>query len=145
MKKGVDYTGVTVCFLCHDGAGNFFLAKRGSNCRDEHGTWEPGAGGLELGDSVEETIRKEVKEEYGTNVLEKKFLGYRDIHRINNGEPTHWVALDFLVLINRAKAHNAEPHKFDDVGWFRLDAFPAPLHSQFPLFLERYLDSIEVM
>lgn len=138
MKKGEDYTGVAVVFFCHDGAGNYFLAKRSSNCRDEHGTWEPGAGGLEFGDTVEDTIRKEVREEYGTEVLSFEFLGYRDMHRTHEGKSTHWVALDFRVLIDAQNAHNAEPHKFDAVGWFPLENFPAPLHSQFPVFLETY-------
>ena len=52
MKKGVDFIGVTIVFWCHDGKGNVLLALRGPNCRDEHGTWDPGGGGLEFGDSV---------------------------------------------------------------------------------------------
>lgn len=138
MKKGEDHTGVTIVFFCHDGRGNYFLAKRSANCRDEHGTWEPGAGGLEFGDSVEDTIRKEVREEYGTEVLSFEFLGYRDMHRTHEGRPTHWVALDFRVHIDAELAYNAEPHKFDDVGWFTLGNFPTPLHSQFPAFLKAY-------
>lgn len=138
MKKGEDYTGVTVVFFCHDGKGEYLLAKRSTNCRDEHGTWEPGAGGLEFGDSVENTIQREVLEEYGTDVRSFEFLGYRDVHREHEGKPTHWITLDFRVLIDREKAHNAEPHKFDDVAWFPLEAFPTPLHSQFPVFLKAY-------
>ncbi len=142
MKKGVDYPGVTVCFLCHDGAGNFFLAKRGTNCRDEHGCWDGGSGGLELGDTIEDTLKKEIKEEYGTEVLEYEFLGYQDIFRTHNDTKTHWVALNFLVRIDREAAYNAEPHKFDEVGWFTLDALPSPLHSQFPKFTEMYREKI---
>lgn len=37
MKKGEDFTGITIVFLCHDGEGNFLLAKRGAQCRDENG------------------------------------------------------------------------------------------------------------
>ena len=130
MKKGEDYTGVTVVYFCHDGKGNFLLNKRSVNCRDEHGTWDPGGGGLEFGDTVENSLRKEIKEEYCTDVLEYEFLGYRDVHRENNGKKTHWVALDFKVLIDRSRVANGEPHKFDAVEWFTLDKFPTPLHSQ---------------
>jgi len=142
MKKGVDYPGVTIAFFCHDGEGNYFLAKRSANCRDEHGRWEPGAGGLEFGDSIEDTIRREIREEYGTAMLGYEFLGYRDVHREHDGKPTHWIALDFKVRIDREQAHNAEPHKFDETGWFPLAAFPEPLHSQFPLCLDRYRDRL---
>ena len=142
MKKGEDYVGVTIVFLCHDGEGNYFLSKRSANCRDEHGRWCPGGGGLEFGDTPENTLRKEIREEYGTEVLDHEFLGFRDVHREHEGKPTHWIALDFKVCIDRAQAHNAEPHKFDDVGWFRLEEFPEPLHSQFPLVLDRYRDRL---
>ena len=64
MKKGEDYTGVTIVYFCHDGNGNFLLNKRSENCRDEHNTWDPGGGGLDFDDTVENTLRKEIKEEY---------------------------------------------------------------------------------
>lgn len=138
MKKGVDYPGVTIVFACHDGKGNFLFSKRSQNARDEQGTWDPGGGGLELHDTVENTLKKEILEEYCTDVLDFKFLGYRDVHRIHDGIKTHWIALDFKVLIDPTKVGNGEPHKFDAVEWYRLDALPTPLHSQLPLFLEKY-------
>jgi 8-oxo-dGTP pyrophosphatase MutT (NUDIX family) len=142
MKKGEDYTGITVVYLCHDGAGNYLLNKRSINCRDEHHTWDPGGGGLEFGDTIEDTLRKELAEEYGTEPLQSEFLGFRDVHRTNNGKPTHWVALDFRVLVDRTKVKNGEPHKFEEIGWFKLKDFPKPLHSQFPRFLDNYKERL---
>jgi len=142
MKKGEDFVGVTIVYLCHDGKGNILLNKRSTNCRDEHGTWDPGGGGLEFGDTVVGTLKKEINEEYCTDVLGHEFLGYRDVHREHNGKKTHWIALDFKVLIDRDKVKNGEPHKFDAVEWFKLDTLPKLLHSQFPHFLEDYKDRI---
>jgi len=142
MKKGEDYTGVTIVYLCHDGNGNILLNKRSNNCRDEHGTWDPGGGGLEFGDTIENTLKKEIAEEYCTDVFEYEFLGYRDVHREHNGKKTHWIALDFKVLIDREKVKNGEPHKFDEVAWFTLNSLPTPLHSQFPYFLKLYKDKV---
>lgn len=142
MKKGEDYTGVTIVYLCHDGSGNILLNKRNANCRDEHGTWDPGGGGLEFGDTVLDTLRKEIGEEYCTDVLDYEFLGYRDVHREHKDKRTHWIALDFKVLIDKKKAGNGEPHKFEAVEWFTLDNLPSPLHSQFPAFLNLYKDKI---
>lgn len=142
MEKGLDYTGVTVVYLCHDGQGNILLNKRSVNCRDEHGRWDPGGGGVEFGATVEDTINREIREEYCTRVKELEFLGYRDMHRKLNGKKTHWVALDFKVLVDREKVRNGEPHKFDDIGWFTLETLPHPLHSQIPFFLEKYKDQL---
>ena len=138
MKEGEDFTGVTIVFQCHDGKGNFLFARRGANARDEHRTWDPGGGWLEFGDTVEETLRKEIMEEYCTPVLDYEFLGYRDVHRTHNGDKTHWIALDFKVLVDRDKVANGEPHKMDEVAWFPLDALPTPMHSQWPVFYENY-------
>ena len=38
------------------------MSKRSVNARDEHGKWDIGAGGIELGQTVEETLEKEIKE-----------------------------------------------------------------------------------
>ncbi|HIJ11643.1 TPA: NUDIX hydrolase [Candidatus Woesearchaeota archaeon] len=137
MKKGFDFTGVTIVFYCHDGEGNVVLGKRGSNCRDEHGTWDLGAGSLDFGDGIEQTLRKEIKEEYCTDVVEYQFLGYREHHRKHQGEKTHWISLNFKVLVDKEKVANGEPHKFDDVRFFAQNQFPEKVHSQIPDFIER--------
>ncbi len=142
MQKGVECIGVTVVYFCHDGNGNFLMAKRSENCRDEYGNWDIGGGGLEFGHSVEETLKKEIKEEYCTDVVKSEFLGYRDVHREHNGKKTHWIALDFKVLVDKEKVVNGEPHKFDEVKWFDLDNLPENLHSQLPNFLALYKNKL---
>lgn len=138
MKKGEDFIGVCVVYYCHDGDGNVLLSKRGARSRDEIGTWDPGGGSLEFGETIEETLRREIAEEYGASILSYEFLGYRDVHRTHDGRKTHWIALDFKVLIDPKEARNGEPEKLDAVEWFSLENLPEPLHSQFPLFLELY-------
>ncbi|MEI7709419.1 MAG: hypothetical protein WCI76_01755 [bacterium] len=76
MQKGVDYIAVGVSYFCHDGKGNYLMNKRSKNCRDEHGTWDLGGGGLEI-------------------------------------------------------------------GWFRLDKLPAPLHSQIQKQIDLYKDKLK--
>jgi 8-oxo-dGTP diphosphatase len=142
MKKGEDYIGISVVYFCHDGNGNIVFSKRNANCRDEHFTWDIGGGGVEFGDTVEDTLQKEIKEEYGTDVVSYDFLGYRDVHREHNGKKTHWIALDFKVLVDKDKVINGEPHKFDAVEWCTLDKLPEPLFSQLPAFLEKYKNQI---
>ncbi|MFH0713840.1 MAG: NUDIX domain-containing protein [Candidatus Micrarchaeota archaeon] len=140
--KGLDFVGVSIVYFCHDGKGNVLMALRSKNCRDEHGNWDIGAGGLEFEDTVEETLRKEIKEEYCTDVLNCEFLGYRDVHREHDGKKTHWIGLDFKVLIDPTKVGNGEPHKFDEIKWFTLDNLPANIHSQIPNFLKLYKDKL---
>ncbi len=142
MDKGKDYPGITIVFFCHDGNRKVLMSKRSSNCRDEHGCWDIGGGGLEHMDAVESTLRKEIKEEYCADVISHEFLGYREIHRGEGSDVSHWVALDFKVLVNPEAAQNGEPHKFDAVEWFEFDSLPNPKHSQLPIFLEKYVDKL---
>ena len=143
MIKGTDFTGVTTVFFCHDGEGNVLLGKRSKQCRDEHGCWDPGGGGLKFGVPVIDNLKREVREEYCTDILDYEFLGYRDVHREHNGNKTHWIALDFKVLIDKSKVQNGEPHKAEEIKWFNINNLPTPLHSQFPLFLEEYEEKLK--
>ena len=138
MRPGIDYPAITIVFFCHDGEGNYLLNKRSSNCRDEHGRWDPGGGRLEQGHTIEETLSKEIQEEYGTLVIDYEPLGMREVFREHGQHKTHWLALDYLVHVDRSLARNAEPHKFEQIGCFRFSEFPSPMHSQFPTALEKY-------
>ncbi len=138
LRKGTDHTGVCVVYFCHDGKGNVLMAKRSSKTRDEHRLWDIGGGAVEFDADVIETIHKEIKEEYCTDVLKCEFLGYRDVHRINKRRKTHWIALDFKVLVDRKKVKNGEPEKFDEIAWFAEDKIPKDIHSQLPKFLKLY-------
>ena len=142
MIKVIDCIGICVSYICHDGKGRIVLNKRGKNSRDEQGRWDCGGGGLDFGTTVEETLRKEIKEEYGADVISFEFLGYRDVFRELDGKKTHWLAIDFMVLVHSLQVMNAEPHKFDAVEWFAPDALPAPLHFGFSQMLEKYSKKI---
>ncbi len=142
MIVGKDYPGVTVCYFCHDGNGNFLMHKRSNNCRDEKGNWDIGAGTLEFGDTIEHTLHKEIKEEYSTDVLSHEFLGFRDVHREDDGKKTHWIAIDFKVLVDSKKVANGKPHKFNEVGWFTLASLPSRVHSQLHDFIKRYISRL---
>ena len=138
MRPGIDYTGVSVVYYCHDGQGRVLMSLRGQGSRDERGVWDIGGGRIEFGETIENTLRREVAEEYCWAVCEREFLGYRDVRRREGEGRTHWVALDFLVRIDAQSARNGEPHKFDEVRWFPHGAFPEKLHSQFPRFWDAY-------
>ena len=144
MIKGVDFTGITTLFCCHDKNGKILMNKRSKNCRDEQGTWELGAGSLEYGLSPEENLKKEIKEEYGLEIEEFKFLGTRNIQRkLADGTPTHWIAFDYLVPVDKNKVINGEPESIDEMGWFTLENLPTPLHSTMLSFIKTYEDQIK--
>lgn len=143
MKKAVDYTGVCIVHFCHDGKGNVVMNLRSEKCRDEHGNWDIGGGGLKYGEVLEDAVKRELKEEYGADALEIQPLGFREvIRKRRNGEMTHWIAFDYKVLVDPRQIHNAEPDKHIKIDWFNNENLPSPLHSQIPFFLEKYRSSL---
>lgn len=102
------------------------LARRAAGARDESGTWDTGAGALEFGETFEQAVTREVTEEYLATPLEIVTLGVRNVLRAGS----HWVAVVFAVRIDPGAVGIGEPHKFDEIGWFRPDSLPAPVHSQ---------------
>lgn len=136
LKRGIDYIGVTVPFVIHDGNGNILLQKRSVNCRDEQGTWDVGGGSMEFGETFEEAVRREVFEELCVEPLEIKFLKAYNALRSNNGIQTHWIALAHSVKVNPNKIKIGEPDRIDEIDWFKPDKLPSPLHSMMTRSLE---------
>lgn len=129
MKKGVDYIGVTVVFYCHDGKGNLLLQKRSQNCKDEKGRWDCGGGSVEVGESFEEAVKREIMEEYCAVPKSLQFTGVNNVIRDNEGEKTHWVALLFSAELDRKKVKIGDPEKIDEINWFSINNLPQPQHS----------------
>lgn len=137
-KKGIDFTGIAVSFSCHDGNGNYLFHKRGVGCRDEHGRWDCGGGGLKFNETLTDALYREVEEEYGTKPIESEFLGHDEVFREQEGVSTHWITFRYRVLVDRNKTINNEPLKLEAILWTTLDTLPSPLHSQLPVVLEKY-------
>ena len=119
------------------------ISRRSTNARDEHGTWDPGGGGLKFGERIEDAVRREVLEEYCATALAIEFVGYRDVFRSMNGQQTHWLMFDHKVLVDPAEVKIGEPHKCDGLRWVTLEevvAIDEPMHSQFPAFLGKNLE-----
>jgi 8-oxo-dGTP diphosphatase len=142
MQKGFDYIGVGVSYYCHDGNGRYVMNKRGMNSRDEHGAWDFGGGGIDFGEKVEETLRRELKEEYCVENIQYSFLGFNDNFREIGGRKVHWIQFHYLVLVDPQEVRNGEPEKHDEIAWFTLDNLPQPLHSQTLKELEIYRDKL---
>src|SRR5690348_8756884 len=69
MRKGIDYIGVGVGAVLFNREGKIFLSKRGKKSRNERGKWECPGGALEFGESFEDTIQREMEEEFGIKIV----------------------------------------------------------------------------
>lgn len=142
MKPGFDYIGVNVAFICHDGDGRILLHQRSKQCRDEHLRWDSGAGSLEFGEELEDALRREIREEYGCEILGFEQLASRNIIRTHNDRQTHWIANVFVVRVDPKDVHVMEPHKNLGNAWHTLDDLPKPLHSSLQIWVEDYREKL---
>ena len=124
--------GVSGVFVCRDGDGRILLARRSAGARDEPGAWDCGAGALEWGETFEQAVTREVREEYGVTPGTITQCGVRNVLRPDS----HWVAIVFDVRVDPDAVRIGEPHKFDALGWFAPHELPQPLHSQLRPTLE---------
>jgi 8-oxo-dGTP diphosphatase len=84
---------------------------------------------MEFGETFEETVRREIREEYCVPVKSLKQIGVFNVLRDNGGVATHWVKVLFLVEISPKNVKIGEPEKMDEIGWFAINKLPKSLHS----------------
>lgn len=148
LIKGVDHVGIAVSFFCHDGNGNALLGKRGPGSLVEIDKWDIGAGSVDHGISVVDTIHKEIKEEYSAEVKHIQLLGFRDIFTETTEGKMHWVTIDHVVQIGTEFANLELDEQrrpvLNDLKWFPINQLPplTEMYSQFSRWLLLYAQLI---
>jgi 8-oxo-dGTP diphosphatase len=125
MKRGVDYIGVGVGAVIVDANGRLFLAKRGPKAKNERGLWEFPGGSVEFGETLAETLKREMHEEYGIEIAVGELLDVVD--HILPEEGQHWVSPSFICSIASGEPVIQEPEKCSEIGWFFPDKAPNDL------------------
>ena len=131
MQPGFDFIGVGVGVACHDGMGQVCLNLRSAQARDEQGRWDLCGGQVEFGESPEQTVAREVLEEYGCAIEDVQFCGLHNTLRTIDGQSSHWLMLLYLARIDHNLAYNAEPDKHERIAWYAPIQIPKNRHSQF--------------
>ena len=91
----------------------------------EAGHWGIAGGKIDLFETAPEAAVREIAEELGVRVRADDLLCFVD--QIDREAGTHWVSPVYLAEHWTGEPAIQEPHKHADLGWFGLDALPAPL------------------
>lgn len=138
MKPGIDYPAVFVSGICHDGNGKVLFRRRGVGARDEQGKWDPGVGGaLEVGESIEECLIREIKEEAGVAPHKIELLGHVEKFRELNGIHTHWVGFFYKCSVDPSLVV-VDTNETDEIVWTDFHSYPRPSMTGFEDTYEKF-------
>lgn len=119
MKKGVDYIGVGVGAIIINKEGKALLAKRGPKAQNEKGKWSYPGGGLALGETFEDCIKREMKEEFAIEVQPIEQL--ETVNHFIPEDKQHWVAVAFICKLIKGEPKIQESEKEEEIGWFTIE------------------------
>ena len=141
MKRGIDYIGVGVGAILVNPRGQIFLARRGPNAKNERGLWEFPGGSVEFGETLSAALRREMREEYGIEIVVGELLDVVD--HILPEEGQHWVSPTYLCTILSGEPRILEPGKCSEIRWFFPNEVPGDLTMITRENLNHYLQRIE--
>ncbi|WP_216329888.1 NUDIX domain-containing protein [Agrobacterium deltaense] len=122
IKPGQDFPGVGVGLaILRD--GRLLLCRRLK--APEVGYWNIPGGKVDHLESALAAARREAEEETGLTIGTVEFLCHSEY--INPQDRHHWVSLIFVTRDAQGEPALTEPDKLSDIGWFDLDALPAPI------------------
>lgn len=125
MQPGRDYIGVGVGAIIVGEEGEVFLAQRGPAARNERGCWEFPGGAVAFGERLEDAIQREIREEFGMEIVVERLLHVVDHLLPDEGQ--HWVSPTYIARHTAGVPRILEPQKCSAFGWFLLSALPQPL------------------
>lgn len=122
IKPGQDFPGVGVGLaILRD--GQLLLCRRMK--APEAGYWNIPGGKVDHLETALAAARREAEEETGLTIGEVEFLCHSEY--INPEDHHHWVSLIFMTRDTQGEPTLTEPDKLSEIGWFDLDALPAPI------------------
>ena len=118
LKRGIDYIGVGVRAAILNNEKKVLLALRGQKAKNERGKWEIPGGSVEFGETLEEALKREIREELGVEIEIKELLDV--CSHIIPDEKQHWVSPTYICQITNGIPINKEQEKCDQIGWFSI-------------------------
>lgn len=119
------------------------LGKRSATRRFYPNIWDVFGGHLERGESREDALRRELREELGIKPTEMRFLlTVEEPDRAANGDGVYHF---YLVTAYAGELRNLQPEEHARVEWFEFDEavklpFAHPLYAE---FISQFADAIK--
>lgn len=101
----------------------FLVVRRNENDDLFPGEWEFPGGHLEEGETLEEGLKRELKEEIGFICDTKPIIThYYDEIKMKNGEIVHDLEIDFIINVDRSKVDIKLSNEHCEYKWVTKDS-----------------------
>lgn len=112
--------------------GKTLLTQRaGSHAAGHYGSL---GGHVNYGESPIEAVKREAREELGIEIGNIRFVSCTNMVKYGK----HYVDISFVADLLNGEPTIQEPHRIASIGWYDLDALPAPLFEPVRIALEAY-------
>jgi 8-oxo-dGTP diphosphatase len=119
MKRGKDYIGVGVGAMVFNEKAEVLIAKRGPASNNEVGLWDFPGGTVEFGESIEDTVIREFKEEVDIEIELVELLNV--VNHILPEEGQHWVSPVYIAKHIGGIPKVLEPEKCPEIEWVKVE------------------------
>ncbi|MBI5346912.1 MAG: NUDIX domain-containing protein [Chlamydiae bacterium] len=141
MKKGVDFIGVGAGALIFNNEGKVLIAQRGPKARNDVGKWHFPGGCVEFGETCEQAVVRELKEEFEIDIEVVEFLEMVDY--ILPEEKQHWISIFFVARHIGGVPKITEPEKCLGFKWLKFseinpDELSRVNQANYCKFIEKY-------
>jgi 8-oxo-dGTP diphosphatase len=126
MKKMINEPVRVGCVVMIVRDGKVLLGKRGAECETAKGVFAYPGGRMDYGNTPEESAVREVLEETGLDIPEKRLVFLRYVNEFFPDQGKHYVSLVFMAEspTSDGPAINKEPTKCEGWEWYDPDNIP---------------------
>ena len=113
--------------------------------RTDNGMWCVPGGALELGESLEEALKREVKEETSLDIFNPKLFDVRaGVHMIYpNKDEVYYT--DVVYEINEYKGELKPDSESKELCWIKIDELPNDIMPTQIEYIEKFVDALKTI
>ena len=111
--------------------------------RSDNGNWCIPGGALELKESLEEGLKREVKEETNLDIFNPKFFDVRAGEHMVYPNKDEVYYTDVVYIVTEYQGELKADHESDDLQWYKIDNLPEKMCPNSKYYITKFIDKLK--